>query len=205
MEKDFFYTIRKNSVCEIKIKGSRFIGHVFKAESRDEAESYIEDIRKEHHSATHNCFAYRVGNGDSSVFRFSDDGEPSGTAGRPILEIVDSKELTNVVLIVTRYFGGTKLGTGGLIRAYGGCAAQALEIAGLEKKFIFQKVSIKFPYELTGSVMGIISQTECRVNKTNYGSDTEMILEVRMSLVDQFIKRVNDDCSGKVTISRMEV
>jgi len=204
MEKDFYYTVRKSSVCEIKIKGSRFIGHVFKAETRESAETHLEQIRKQHHSATHNCFAYRVGSGDSSIFRSSDDGEPSGTAGRPILEALDSKELTNAVCIVTRYYGGTKLGTGGLIRAYGGCAAEALDAAGFEKRIIFHRVSVQFPYELTGSVMGVISQTECKVNETKYGSDTEMILDVRISLIDQFIKRVNDACSGKAAVSRME-
>ncbi|RKY81994.1 YigZ family protein [candidate division KSB1 bacterium] len=203
--KDYYFTIRKDSICEIKVKGSRFIGHAFSAVTRDQAEEKIEFIRKKHHNATHNCFAYRTGNSDSSIFRFSDDGEPSGTAGRPILEAIDSRDLTDVVVIVTRYFGGTKLGTGGLARAYGGCASDVLKSAELQKKVIFQRIAIKFPYELTGQVMNTVSRTECRVSGTKYESQTEMILDVRISIVDQFIKKINDACSGRVVCRKGEV
>jgi len=201
MEKDFFYTIRRNSTAETKVKGSRFIGHVFGADSRDEAESCIAAVRKEHHSATHNCFAYRTGTGDSSVFRFSDDGEPSGTAGKPILDAIDSRELTDVAVIVTRYYGGTKLGTGGLIRAYGGCASEALKEAQLKKRFIFRQITVIFPYELTGAVMGAVAQAECRVHDTQYGTDTEMIIHVRVSQADMFVTRITDACAGKAEIT----
>ena len=115
IEPDYYLTIQETSGAEIKIKGSRFIGIISPVADKVNAEKILIEIRKEFRNATHNCFAYRI---NSQEFRYSDDGEPSGTAGRPILSMIDKYQLQRVVLVVTRYFGGTKLGTGGLIRAY---------------------------------------------------------------------------------------
>ena len=114
---DQYFIIARDSTVEIKIKNSRFIGESRHANSVAEALTRLEGIRKREYSATHHCFAYRVGLGHDPVFKYSDDGEPSGTAGKPIYDYIQGSEVTNLLLVVTRYFGGTKLGTGGLTHA----------------------------------------------------------------------------------------
>lgn len=124
-----YNTIIKRSSCEIVIQKSRFIGYCFPAETEEEAHKYLEETRKKHYDATHNCYAYSVGI-DTVHKRFSDDGEPSGTAGMPILSVIGQQNLSNTLVIVTRYFGGTKLGAGGLVRAYSKACSEALAAAG---------------------------------------------------------------------------
>ncbi|HEY8971071.1 MAG TPA: YigZ family protein, partial [Puia sp.] len=116
-EQDFYYTIEKEATAEFKDRGSKFIGYAIPVSSVDEFKEKLNEVKKLHPKATHHCFAYRLGL-DGNVFRVSDDGEPSGSAGRPILGQIDSKELVNVLVVVVRYFGGTLLGVPGLINAY---------------------------------------------------------------------------------------
>jgi len=203
--KDAYYTLKIPASHEIKVKGSRFIGHARSITDRHEAEVFVQSITKKHYDATHNCFGYRVGLGDGSVFRYSDDGEPSGTAGKPILEAIDGRGLTNTVCVVTRYYGGTKLGTGGLARAYGECGARTLDVGGRQRKYRMASVQIVFEYDLTGVVMAQISDFECRVKETNYGSDTEMMLEVRLSRVEAFLYALIDRTAGRVDIVRKDL
>ena len=129
-----YRTIKENGIVEEEIKKSRFICHLKRISSESEGRDFINKIKKEHYKANHSCSAMIVGE-DSFIKRSSDDGEPSGTAGIPMLSVLEKQELTNVVAVVTRYFGGIKLGTGGLIRAYGGCVANAIkEIGRVEVK-----------------------------------------------------------------------
>ena len=138
-----FKTINTNVSAEIVEKKSKFIANVFYVETVEEAEEKVKEIKKKYFDARHNCFAYSVFTKDGIVNRFSDDGEPSGTAGGPMLNILNGKELTNLVVVVTRYFGGILLGTGGLIRAYTGATQEALgkledvyKDLGLEAKLV---------------------------------------------------------------------
>ncbi len=195
---DSYYTLAKAESCEIKVKGSRFIGYVRPAKDIDEAEDFIQTITKKHYDATHNCFAYRVGLNDKSRSRFSDDGEPSGTAGRPILEAIDGRQLTDSVCVVTRYYGGTKLGTGGLSRAYGECAGLALDKAGKVQQFLTDSVRIIFPYDMTGPVMTWVERLECRVQNTLYGNEVTLDLHVRLSRKESLIKQLSDATAGKI-------
>src|SRR3984957_1241715 len=137
MTSDFYYTIEKRATAEFKDRGSRFVAYVCPIKSVEEVKLRLSEIKKEHHKATHHCFAYRCGP-DGSTFRVSDDGEPSGSAGRPILGQLDSKGLVNVLVVVVRYFGGTLLGVPGLINAYGSAPALALKMTPLVQRRVEQ-------------------------------------------------------------------
>src|SRR2546428_3575544 len=146
-EKDSFLTIAKAlRAPELKVKGSRFIADIVPAVSKEEVEKTLRVIRKEFHDATHHCFAYRLGIG-STLTRAADDGEPSGTAGKPILFVLTTNKLTNVLLVVTRYFGGTKLGTGPLARAYAEAAQQALSLSKIIRVHLTDTLSLQVPYD----------------------------------------------------------
>ena len=136
MSDEYFYqTVTQNAIAEFKDRGSKFMAYVFPVITIDECKKYLQELKKEHPKAVHHCLAYRLGL-DGNIFRVSDDGEPSGTAGKPILNQIDSKELTNVVVIVVRYFGGTLLGVPGLINAYKTAAALALQTIPVVRKAI---------------------------------------------------------------------
>jgi len=161
---DFYYTIEKPATAEFKDRGSKFQAYVYPVQSIEEFKIRMADLKKEHPKAVHHCFAYRLGT-DKNNFRVSDDGEPSGTAGRPILGQIDSKELTNVVIIVVRYFGGTLLGVPGLINAYKTSASMTLQAAVIVQKPVYCNYRLEFSYELMNDVMRIIKQCDCEVLK----------------------------------------
>ncbi len=195
---DLYHTLKQSCSSECKIKGSRFIGYAAVVTERKEADHCIREVSKKHHDATHACFAYRIGYGDKSVFRYSDAGEPAGTAGKPILDAIDGKKLTNTVCVVIRYFGGTKLGTGGLARAYSQCSGSTLEKGGVEELYITIPVRIAFHYDLTGAVMHLVSRFNCQVEDTRYGSETIMSLYVRRTRVETFKSELINLSAGKV-------
>lgn len=160
--RDFYYTIEKTATAEFKDRGSKFIGYACPVKSVDEFKDRLNEIKKEHPKATHHCFAYRIGL-DGNTFRVSDDGEPSGTAGRPILGQIDSKELVNVLVIVVRYFGGTLLGVPGLINAYKSAAALALQMTPMVQKQVEKEFVVQFDYTQVNDVMTLIKQYNCRI------------------------------------------
>src|SRR3984957_21337896 len=137
MADDIYYTIEKTATAEFKDRGSKFVGYACPVKTVVECKEKLNEIKKEHPKATHHCFAYRIGL-DGNSFRVSDDGEPSGTAGRPILGQIDSKGLVNVLIVVVRYFGGTLLGVPGLINAYGSAPALALKMTPLVQRRVEQ-------------------------------------------------------------------
>jgi uncharacterized YigZ family protein len=161
-EQDFYYTIEKTAMAEFKDRGSKFIAYAFPVKTADEFKEKLNELKKEHSKATHHCFAYRVGL-DGNTYRVSDDGEPSGTAGRPILGQIDSKELVNVLVVVVRYFGGTLLGVPGLINAYKSAAALALQMTPIVQRQVEQEFVIQFDYTQVNDVMTIIKQYNCRI------------------------------------------
>src|SRR5215831_1533802 len=161
-EKQFYNTIEKTSVAEFKDRGSRFITYTFPIQSVDEFKQKLNEIKKEHPKATHHCFAYRLGV-DGSMFRVSDDGEPSGSAGKPILGQIDSKALTNTLVIVVRYFGGTLLGVPGLINAYKTATALALQLTPIAMKQITERYILQFDYTQMNEVMAAIRSCQCTV------------------------------------------
>src|SRR6185295_8222530 len=147
MTPDYYSTIEKSSTAEFKDRGSRFIAFAFPIANVNEFKEKLCDVKKQHPKATHHCFAYRLG-ADRITYRVSDDGEPSGTAGRPILGQIDSNQLTDVLIIVVRYFGGTLLGVGGLINAYKTAASFALQAGQVVKKPVFIRYRLDFDYTL---------------------------------------------------------
>jgi uncharacterized YigZ family protein len=162
MSPDYYNTIEKSSVAEFKDRGSRFIAYSFPIPDTHAFKENLATIKKEHPKATHHCFAYRLAL-DGNNFRVSDDGEPSGTAGRPILGQIDSRQLTNVLIIVVRYFGGTLLGVPGLINAYKTAAALALQVTPVVRKPVEINYTLQFDYTIMNDVMMIIKQCECSV------------------------------------------
>ena len=149
-------------MAEFKERGSKFIAYVFPVESADDFKKYLQGLKKEHPKAVHHCFAYRIGT-DGNNFRVSDDGEPSGTAGRPILGQIDSKQITNVAVIVVRYFGGTLLGVPGLINAYKTAASLALQVTPIIQKQIEVIYKIQFDYTRMNEIMVILKQYNCTI------------------------------------------
>jgi uncharacterized YigZ family protein len=161
-EKTFFCTVEKPGMAEFKDRGSKFIAYVFPVESSENFKKYLQGLKKEHPKAVHHCFAYRIGT-DGNNFRVSDDGEPSGAAGRPILGQIDNKQITNVAVIVVRYFGGTLLGVPGLINAYKTATALALQVTPFIQKQIEVNYRVQFDYTRMNDVMIILKQYNCTV------------------------------------------
>jgi uncharacterized YigZ family protein len=161
-EPDFYYTIAQPSTAEFKDRGSKFIAFAFPIETADDFKKQLQVLKKEHPKAVHHCFAYRIGT-DGNNFRSSDDGEPSGTAGKPILGQIDSKEITNVAVVVVRYWGGTLLGVPGLINAYKMAASMAFQVTPIIQKQIEIKYSIEFDYTQMNEVMMVLKQFNCNV------------------------------------------
>ncbi len=159
-----YSTIEKPSVAEFKDRGSKFIAYAFPISDVVEFKEKLAALKKEHPKAVHHCFAYRIGL-DGMNYRVSDDGEPSGTAGRPILGQIDSKQLTNLLIIVVRYFGGTLLGVPGLINAYKTAAALSLEATSIIQKPVLVNYRLQFDYTQMNEVMKVVKQFDCMVLK----------------------------------------
>jgi uncharacterized YigZ family protein len=162
MNEGFYFTIEKPASAEFKDRGSKFIAYTFPIETADDFKKQLQLLKKEHPKAVHHCFAYRIGT-DGNNFRSSDDGEPSGTAGKPILGQIDSKGITNTAVIVVRYFGGTLLGVPGLINAYKTATALALQVTPIVQKQIEIKHSIEFEYNKMNDVMMVLKQFNCTI------------------------------------------
>ena len=176
---DQYYTIEKPSKAEFKDRGSKFIAYAFPISGLSGFKERLQEIKKEHPKATHHCFAYRIGT-EGTNFRVSDDGEPSGSAGRPIMGQIDSRHVTNILIIIVRYFGGTQLGIPGLINAYKTAAALALQVVPVVQKPIMVNYRIQFDYTQMNEVMRIVKQFDCVVLK----QDTKLfcMLEIGVPL-----------------------
>ncbi len=201
---DIYYSVIREACTEIKVKGSKFIGYVKPVETIEQAKRYIDAISARNYNATHNCTAYKVGITHKSVYRYNDDGEPGGTGGRPIFDAINGKGLTNVVCVVTRYFGGTKLGTGGLSRAYRNCADQTLDKAGKKELFFTDTILIIFPYNLTGKVMEIIEKSKSKIIDKRYDTETKIRVEVKQSQSKEIIQHLINKTGGKIIIKELE-
>jgi uncharacterized YigZ family protein len=201
MNEDEYLTIQNQQQAEIKIKGSRFIGTSQPVTTENQAKEFIQQISKKYFDASHNCFAYNLGFGQSKISRFNDAGEPSGTAGQPILKTIQGKELTDIVMVVTRYFGGTKLGKGGLVRAYSDCTSDTLNKCNVIKKYIKETLDLEFDYNKTGVVMRIIDQYDLKILKANYDQKTKIELSIRKSKIQDFKQNVIELTSGKISIN----
>ncbi len=191
VEKGFYNTIAQLSTAEFKDRGSKFIGYAFPIETADDFKQQLQLLKKEHPKAVHHCFAYRIGT-DGNNFRSSDDGEPSGSAGKPILGQIDSKELTNVAVIVVRYWGGTLLGVPGLINAYKSAATMAFQVTPIIQKQIEIKYSIEFDYTRMNEVMMVLKQYNCTVIKQEMQLFCNITTGVPQNRLDEVLYKLND-------------
>lgn len=197
-----FRTIRSEFRHEIeKIKGSRFIGILTPVQDSDAALAALQRIREEFADARHHCWAWRLG-ADRDRFRFGDDGEPSGSAGRPILQALDGQELTDILAVVVRYFGGTKLGVGGLIRAYGGCAAETIGQAPIEVQRITETLRVQYGYELSNAVDATLAAyPEATLLDSDYGEVVTMTVAVPSEDSARFTAELNERSAGRIRVS----
>jgi len=161
-ELEFYKTIDQPAVAEFKDRGSKFIAFAYPIERVDDFKKHLQQLKKEHPKAVHHCFAYRIGT-DGNNFRVSDDGEPAGTAGKPMLGQIDSKEVTNIAIIVVRYFGGSLLGVPGLINAYKTVTSLVLQVTPIVPKQIEVKYLVHFDYTQMNEVMMVLKQCNCTV------------------------------------------
>ncbi len=201
---DQYFVIAEESSAEIKVKSSRFIGESCLIASVDEALARLDQIRKREHAATHHCYAYRVGLGQDTAFKYSDDGEPNGTAGKPIFDCLAGAGLTNVLIVVTRYFGGTKLGTGGLAHAYGDVARLVLDKSGRKEQFMLAHFKLDLDFSYFDKWQKILAKLGAMTTASNFADSVSMEIAVRRAkareLQDQFIELT----SGKGIIAEIK-
>jgi len=176
-----------------KDNGSRFIAFAYPVESIEEVKPLIDALKKEYHDARHHCFAYRIGH-KGDVFRANDDGEPSGSAGRPILGQIDSAGLSDILVVVVRYFGGIKLGIPGLIRAYKTSTADALAAATVVEKTACQYFTVEFEYLQMNSVMKVLKDMGLPQQNQVFGEKCSIGTKVPLSQIDTFLEKMNNIC-----------
>lgn len=188
---EYYYTIDKAAVEEFKDRGSKFLAYAHPVGNTETFKNLLRDLKKEHPKAVHHCFAYRMGiTGDN--FRVSDDGEPSGTAGKPILGQIDSRKLTDTAVIVVRYFGGTLLGVPGLINAYKTATALVLQTIPIIQKQVEQVYSVHFPYNQVNEVMQICKNANCSVIEQDIQLFPNIKIGIPVSRLDEVLHRLND-------------
>lgn len=186
---DTYRTIAEPVEGFFKDKGSKFISFIFPISSENDAKTHLLELRELHPKANHHVYAYRLGL-DRMIYRLSDDGEPSGSSGRPILNTLYSKEITNILVVVVRYFGGTLLGIPGLINAYRSATEDALENAQVVEKHLFNLYELQFSYVQMNDVMRIVKELELPVKEQVFEMECKMVVEVRTTLVERFMTRV---------------
>lgn len=190
-EADFYTTIEKPSSAEFKDRGSKFIAYAFPITDADDFKKQIQNLKKDHPKAVHHCFAYRIGT-DGNNFRSSDDGEPSGTAGKPILGQIDSKGITNVAVVVVRYWGGTLLGVPGLINAYKTVTSLALQITPVVEKQIEISYTIEFDYTQINEVMMLMKQYNCNIHSNEMQLFCIIKAGIPKNRLNEVLYRLND-------------
>ena len=188
--KDTYSSIAGRSDGLFKDNGSRFIAQAYPVETEDEVKEIVGRLRKEYHDARHHCYAYRIGL-DGGLWRANDDGEPSGSAGRPILGQIDAAGLSDVLVVVVRYFGGIKLGIPGLIRAYKTSTADALSQASVVEKVAGRFYRVAFPYLSMNAVMKVVKDLSLPQKDTSFAEQCSMVLRVRLSQESAFLDRVS--------------
>ena len=196
-------TIKKDFIAEEEIKKSRFICHLKRVYTEEEARAFISEIKKENHKANHNCSAFTLGE-RQEIQRSSDDGEPSGTAGVPMLEILKKREITNVCAVVTRYFGGIKLGAGGLIRAYAGSVGHALDQVGLVKFVPQEQLILTLDYGNYDGLQRFLSAQGLVISESEFLSDVTVKLFVDLDKAEQLLADLIEHFSGKISVAKGE-
>lgn len=196
-----YKTLKTYAAWEEEIRKSRFIAYVKPVETEAEASDFVAEIKARHKDATHNVPVYVIGI-RQEVQRYSDDGEPSGTAGVPILEMIKKEGLTNLAVVVTRYFGGIKLGTGGLVRAYTQVAQKAFEKAGLMEKVLLAELSVRLDYSMHGKVQNFLFDSKYFLKETVFDDRVTLAVHVRLEDESEFMKNINNLTNGKALVEK---
>lgn len=196
-----YKTIRKRAESSFTEKKSEFIGYISPAETEEEAIAFINEIRAMHRKATHNCYAYILRNNNTS--RHSDDGEPGGTAGMPIYDVLSKNGITDVVCVVTRYFGGILLGTGGLVHAYSKGASTALANSDIVTMEVADSLKISCDYTMYGMIGSVLPEYEAIIRNTEYSDIVCVYADVKAELTTELISKLIDKCNGKVDIKKL--
>ena len=198
-----YITIRDRGEDRFEEKKSEFIGYAKRVESEEEAKAFVNEIKSMHKQARHNCWAYVIGE-NYGIQRYSDDGEPQGTAGIPILEVMKKQGITDCAVVVTRYFGGILLGAGGLTRAYTKGASIAIKASGIVEKVLGFKVSITIDYDLIGKIQYICGQNSWYIEDSEYTDKVILHIYAEKSIVPKIEKEVTEATNGKAIISKGE-
>jgi len=199
---DYFFSVAKEREVEIKITRSTFIGHLHYVETPEEAKAFISGIAAQHKTANHNCWAYVVGD-KGQIFHSSDAGEPSGTAGKPMLNMLKKHDMTNIVAVVTRYFGGVKLGVRGLIEAYGESVEVTINDAPLKKQVKYATYNLTCGYDFADTLKHRATGMNAEIMDTQYTADVQMSLRIedhKKADLELFLKEMNG--AGKLTLSK---
>lgn len=198
-----YLTVKDTGEHEINIQKSRFIAHIKRVETEQEAQEFIQAIKKKYWDATHNCSAYLIGEHDQ-IQKANDDGEPSGTAGVPILEVLKKRNLKDTVVVVTRYFGGIKLGAGGLIRAYGKATSEGLDAVGIVERRLAQVVHVKIDYTWLGKIEKELRASEYKIKEIHYLDIVEIETFVDESKVQTFMDWMVELTNGQSSMEKGE-
>ncbi|MGI8315499.1 YigZ family protein [Halobacillus mangrovi] len=196
-----YYTVKPEGSEEVTIQKSRFIGYIKRCETEEQAQAFIQEIKKKHHDATHNCSAYMIGEHDL-IQKANDDGEPSGTAGVPMLEVLKRRGLKDTAVVVTRYFGGIKLGAGGLIRAYSGTASAAIDKTGVVTRQLMNEMKVTIAYHLLGKLENEVRNSQYALQTINYMENVELIIYVESGQETAFKNWITDLTSNQATITQ---
>lgn len=181
---DTYLTIENPTEAIFKDKGSKFLAFAYPVENDQQVKEILNQLKKEHHIANHHCYAYRLG-ADKMNYRVNDDGEPNNTAGKPILGQIQSNDLTNILIVVVRYFGGTLLGVSGLINAYKNSAADVIKISSVIEKQILFHYSIQFYFEHLNDVMKLLKQLDCKITNQQFDNNCEISFSIRKANSEQ--------------------
>lgn len=191
---DTYLTIEAPAEIIFKDKGSKFLTYAYPVQNEQQIKDILTQLKKEHHTANHHCYAYRLG-ADKLNFRANDDGEPSNTAGKPILGQIQSADLTDVFIVVVRYFGGTLLGVSGLINAYKTCAAEVIKACKIIEKQIMFQYTVHFPFEQLNDVMKLLKQMDGKINQQNFDNQCEIRFSIRKAnseACEEKLKKINE-------------
>lgn len=194
-----YKTIKKAAESKITIKGSKFLGFAYPVGSTEVIDEILGSLRKRYYDATHHCYAWQLGMKNDAQFRYNDDGEPSGSAGKPIYNTILHRELTNILVVSVRYFGGTKLGTGGLARAYGQSASEALDAAKIITIEKGDKIRFLCSYEEHALIMHIANRYPLISLKQDFGAKVQLIVEIPEDRSAEFLAEVRDAGKGKLS------
>ena len=198
-----YLTIREFGEDEFIEKKSRFIGYAKRCETEEEAKAFVAEIKSKHKQARHNCFAYTVGE-NMGIQRYSDDGEPQGTAGIPILEVMKKSNVTDCAIVVTRYYGGILLGTGGLTRAYTKGASIALKAGGVVEKIYGARLSFHMEYDMLGKIQYICGQNLWHIEEVEYSDKVIVHVLAEENQIEEIEKKMIEVSSGKIETSKSE-